>query len=179
MRTVSLIAGFLLALAPAIGATLEKLSLEEMIEKSTSIVRAKVVGERTEQRGQIIYRFTNIEVLEQLKGPNASMVEVALPGGTLGGLRQEFSGVPELRSGVEYVLFLWEGKNGITHVIGLSQGVFTIEVNDSGKLVVHREASGEVMLDPTTGQPMQDRSLTLEFGELRDQVRITLNAARR
>lgn len=178
MRAVITVVTLLLAIAPGFGATLEKLSLEDMIEKSTMIVRAKVAGERAVQRGRVIYTLTNVSVLEHLKGPRIDSVEVATPGGAVGGLRQEFSGVPELLDGKEYVLFLWEGNNGLTHVIGLSQGVFTLDVDEEGRVVVHRAASDAVMLDPKTGQPMQDGALTLALRELRERVQVTLGGAR-
>jgi len=163
--------------APLAGATLEKLSLEEMVRKSTSIVRVRAEGSRTVQRGLLIYTLTRVTVIERWKGPERSSMEVAVPGGALGGLRQEFSGAPTLKPGAEYVLFLWTGKSGITHVIGLSQGVFELIRDANGKLVVHRPAASATMLDPGTGRPVQDQSLTLALSELRRRVDQAMGAA--
>lgn len=156
--------------APLAGATLEKLSLDEMVRKSTAIVRVRAEGSRTVQRGPLIYTLTRVAVIERWKGPEGSTLEVATPGGAFGGVRQEFSGAPALERGAEYVLFLWTGNSGVTHVIGLSQGVFELRRDAGGKLVVHRPASAATMLDPGTGQPVQDHALTLALSELRSRV---------
>jgi hypothetical protein len=179
MRVASLLIAILLGALALPGATLEKLSLEEMIEKSTSIVRGKVIGARTISRGPVIYTLSDVQILERWKGSDRAAVEVAIPGGSRAGYRQEFSGAPGLSGEREYVLFLWRGKSGINHVIGLSQGVFTVSADENGNVVVHRAASGEVMLDPKTGQPIEDNALTLGLGELRDRVDRTLGGVRR
>ena len=55
--------GVLVSLAlPAAGATLEKLSLDEMARKSTAIVRARIEGSRAVQRGALIYTLTRVSV---------------------------------------------------------------------------------------------------------------------
>ncbi len=179
MRTLSVALALIWSLLPASGATLEKLSLDQMIAKSTSIVRARAHESRAEQRGRVIYTFTRVDVLEQWKGAEESTIDVATPGGAVGGMRQIFSGTPDLQSGQEYVLFLWRGSNGITQIIGLSQGLFTLEADENGQMVVHRAASGEVMLDGETGQRVQDQAMTLDLGELRSRVDTALGAARR
>jgi hypothetical protein len=42
-----------MAAGASLAATLEKLSLDEMIQKSTSIVRGTVLGSRVSQRGPL------------------------------------------------------------------------------------------------------------------------------
>jgi len=179
MRLASLLIAILLGALALPGATLEKLSLEQMIEKSTSLVRGKVVGTRSISRGPVIYTLSDVQVLESWKGRERASVEVAIPGGSKAGYTQDFSGAPGLSDDREYVLFIWTGKSGINHVIGRSQGVFTIGADANGNAVVHRAASGEVMLDPKTGRPMEDKALTLGLGELRDRVDSTLGGVRR
>ncbi len=175
---MSVLLGAALA-APLAGATLEKLSLDEMVRKSTAIVRVRAEGSRTIQRGPLIYTLTRVSVIERWKGPEASSIEVAVPGGSLGALRQEFSGTPALERGAEYVLFLWTGKSGITYVIGLSQGVFELRRDADGKLVAYRPASAATMLDPSTGRPVQDQALTLALSELRRRVERVMGAGAR
>jgi hypothetical protein len=179
MRVASLLIAILLGAQALPGATLEKLTLDEMIGKSTSIVRGKVIASRSISRGPVIYTLSDVQILERWKGPERASVEVAIPGGSRAGYTQEFSGAPGLSGGSEYVLFLWTGKSGVNHVIGLSQGVFTVSADENGNAVVHRPASGEVMLNPKTGQPMRDNALTLGLGVLRDRVDQTLGGVRR
>ncbi len=152
-------------------ATLEKLSLEQMINKSTAVVRGRVTGSSALRRGPVIYTVSRIQVLETWKGPEAATVDVAVPGGAYGGLRQHFSGAPSLEAGQEYVLFLWTGKSGVTQVIGLSQGVFAVRVNQQGQAVAERAAIGELMLSAGTGQPVADAGISIALDGLRRQVR--------
>jgi len=160
----------LVALAPLHAATLERLSLEELIQKSTEIVRGRMASSRTALRGPVIYTFVQVQVLDRWKGPAADRVEVAIPGGIYGRLQQSFSGAPGLEPGVDYVLFLWTGRNGITQLIGLSQGVFQVRRRADGVLLVERAASGELMLDGRTGLPVQDTPISMPLEELRKQV---------
>jgi len=99
---------------------------------------------------------------------------VALPGGSALGLQQAFAGTPELVPGGEYVFFLWTGKSGLTHVIGLSQGVFRLKSDGKGGLVAARSASPEAMLDPRTGRMVNDVSVRIGLGELRSRVAAVL-----
>ncbi len=162
------------ALAPLHAATLERLSLEEMIQKSTQIVRGRMVSSRTALRGPVVYTFVQVQVVDRWKGPAADRVEVAIPGGAYGRLQQSFSGAPALEPGLDYLLFLWTGRNGITQVIGLSQGVFQVRTGPDGALLVERAASREVMLDGRTGLPVQDVAISMPLEELRNQVRRAL-----
>src|SRR5580704_11820147 len=130
MRTRSMLLAGLAILASAGATTLQKLSLDDMIQQSTGIVRAKVTGSRSALRGQNIYTYYRLHVLETARALEAAKVnpgqdiEVAVPGGSVNGVRQVAIGAPELNAGAEYVVFLWTGKSGLTQIIGLSQGLF-------------------------------------------------------
>lgn len=148
--------------------TLAQLSLASMVAQSTSVVRARVNGASAAQRASGIYTYFRLEVLETMKG--VAPGEVAVPGGTLGGVRQIVAGAPKLENGHEYVLFLWTSPSGLTQVIGLTQGVFRVVRNASGEATVVRAASTEPMLD-AAGRPVRDETLTLTLEALRAAVR--------
>ena len=74
----------------ASGATLERLSLDEMASRSTAIVRARATSNSTSYVGSTIYTKTRFEVLDRYKGPEGSEVEVTEPGGTVGQMRQTY-----------------------------------------------------------------------------------------
>lgn len=150
-------------------ATLERLSLDQMIAKSTAIVRGRVAGSYAATRGPIIYTHYRIRVSENWKGSGSGDLDVVVPGGSAGGLRQVFSGAPKLTEDAEYVLFLWTGRSGLTHIIGLSQGVFDLQRDSSGALVAIRAASSEMMLD-STGQTLRDEAVRMNVSELRQRV---------
>src|SRR5262249_48686005 len=87
--------------------TLEQLSLDDMIEKSTSVIRGRITETYTEARNNNIYTYYRVAPLEQWKGTVAAQLDVAVPGGALRGVRQTLPGAPTLTVGEEYVLFLW------------------------------------------------------------------------
>jgi hypothetical protein len=165
---------WLIAIALAAGclqaATLERLSLDDMIAKSTLIVRGQVQSSRPVVRGSIIYTTFTVKVLEHLKGINSPAVEVVVPGGTYGRLSQTFSGAPRLAQGSEFVFFLWSGRSGLNQVIGLSQGLFTINGQAKGEAIISRAASSEYMVD-ASGLPVQDGPVRMTLSELRERVR--------
>jgi len=134
------------------------------------VVRGRVAGFSAAQHGPLIYTHYDIAVSEWLKGGEAAHVDVVVPGGTAGRLRQVFSGAPALVQGQEYLLFLWTGSSGLTHVIGLSQGVLTLERDSGGELVASRRSSGEGMLDARTGRVVLDRPVRLRLAEVRSRI---------
>jgi hypothetical protein len=159
----------LLVLAGSVGATtLAQLSVEQMIEKSTAIVRARVSGSFTANRNGTIYTYYRLQVTENLKSNTPATSEVAVPGGAVGRVMQSVAGAPELKPGGEYVLFLWTSRSGLTQIIGLSQGAFDVRAN-AGGIVLARPAAGEQMLD-AAGHVVVDRGVTLGLSDLRARI---------
>jgi hypothetical protein len=163
----------------ASGATLERLSLDDMAARSTAIVRARALSNSGAWIGSTIYTRTRFQVLERWKGPEAAEVEIVEPGGTVGATSQNFTGVPRFRPGQELVLFLWTGPSGRTQVIGLSQGVFQVSQNAlSGETEVRREPSGETMLEPGTGRAVREDRVVMPMRALAARVRRVLEGSR-
>lgn len=158
----------LFGLTPARSATLERLSLADMIAQSTAIVRAKVTGSYAVRRGPVIYTYYSIQTAEQLKGPKPAAV--AVPGGNLNNLRQTFPGAPALKTGDEFVFFLWTGSSGITQIMGLTQGLFRISPGESGDAVATRAATSELMLERGTGRQVKDQTVVMNLSELRSRI---------
>ncbi len=175
MRTIVLaLAGLLYVCAPTHAATLEKLSWDDLIGKSTTIVRGRVASSSTAFRGSVIYTSYRITVSQQLKGTAQSTVQVLVPGGTVAGVRQSVSGSPQLVTGSEYVLFLWTARSGATFVMGLTQGVFDLVQNVGGDLMANRKAANEAMLAPGTLRVVQDDPVAMKFDDLKALVASTL-----
>jgi hypothetical protein len=164
-------------MSPLQSATLERLSLDDMIGNSTAIVRGKVVGSHAAQQGPVVYTHYAVQVTERFKGPDQTTVDIAVPGGTLNGLRQTFAGAPEFRTGDEFVLFLWTGRSGLTQILGLTQGIFSLSHGVSADAVATRAASKELMLDRATGKAVSDQTLVLPLSELRSRIAGTPNKA--
>ena len=166
VRLISLIACGLAAQA----ASLQYLSLDEMTEKSTAIMRGRILGSNASFDGPLIYTHFTVQVLDCWKGPEAKQIDIVTPGGTAQGVRQTFSGTPALAEGGEYLLFLWTGPSGRTHLIGLSQGVFAVAKDEQGELVATRAVSTDAMLDTKTGRVVTDQAFRLRLGDLRSRV---------
>ena len=155
-------------MSPLQSATLERLSLDDMIAKSTLIVRGKVAGVSAAASGPVIYTHYSVQVSERLKGQAGATVDIAVPGGEANGLRQTFSGAPTLKPGDDFVFFLYTGRDGRTTILGLTQGLFALE--GGADPVSTRAASHELMLDRRTGRTVQDEPVTLRLSELRGRI---------
>jgi len=153
-------------LAPAWGATLELLSLNDLIVKSTTIVQAQVTGTSASYTGPVIYTHYKVTVLAQWKGAARSSIDVMVPGGTANGIRQIYPGVPQLVAGQQYVLFLWTSSKGATCPIGYTQGVFNLATDASGNLTAVQMPTTETILAPATGQAVRNQPLTMPLTKL-------------
>jgi hypothetical protein len=157
------------------GATLERLTLNDMVRNSTAIVRGKVSSIYTAVSGRVVYTHYKIQVSEGWKGSDGGTVDVVVPGGATATLHQSFSGAPSLTSGTEYVLFLWRSRSGLNHLIGLSQGLFTLKTDASGTLTAVRSAASEPMLD-ASGKPVKSEDLSIPLAGLKSQVEQALSS---
>ncbi len=176
MRVVAIFAFLACAGIPAEATILQQLTLDEMVQKSTSIVRARVTASSEVARGGDVFTLYRFETLEVLKsGP--AVQEVAVPGGVAGGMRQVVEGAPTLRAGREYILFLWTSRSGLTQLMGMSQGVFSVERTTAGDRQASRVAAGEQMLD-AAGHAVRDETLSIPLTELKTKVSKSLAAAR-
>jgi hypothetical protein len=157
-------------LTPVWSATLERLSMDEMIAKSTSIVRGSVSDTWTTFTGRDIYTHYKIDVLERFKGASQKSVEVTVPGGTYGSYHQTPSGSPLLNKGDQYLFFLWTSQGGVTWIMGMTQGLFLLDASQASDPVVTRSASRELMLDPSTGRPVKDSAISFKLSDLRSRI---------
>jgi hypothetical protein len=170
MRSLLITLSLASALAPVRGTTLERLPLAEMSQKSTAIVRARVVGSSGVLRGADVYTLYQIEIVENWKGNGKPVpVQIAVPGGVAGGLRQMVAGAPSLHVGEEYVMFLWTGRSGLTQLIGLSQGLFNVQRSGAGDPATMRAAAAELMLD-ASGHAVKDEAVSMKLSDLKAQV---------
>jgi len=173
MRKLLLSGLLVTALAGLRGTTLQQLSLNDMIQLSTTIVQGQATPSGSEFRGSVIYTHYKVQVSQVFKGSPVTQLDVAVLGGAAQGLRQDYAGAPTLTSGQDYVLFLWTSKSGLTQVIGLSQGLFSLVPSASGQVMVVRPASAQRMVN-STGQPVTDSDLQMSLGDLRRRIHSVL-----
>ncbi len=158
--------GLLVCVAPAV--TLQQLSVDQMSQAATAIVRARVTGSSAGFTGSTIYTHYQLQVTESWKGFRPR--EVAVPGGVANGYRQSVPGVPQLSIGTEYIMFLWtSGTTGITQLVGLSQGLFNLSGQADGSTLATRPLIGEMILN-ATGHRVVDQAVQMNVSSLRTQV---------
>ena len=116
----------LLCVLPLTGATLERLSFDDLVEKSTEIVRGRVSSSSDAFRGQLIYTHYRIEILERWKGPQQTTVEVMVPGGTVGGCARPTRERHSLYAVRSTFCSYGRASSGTTHIIGFTQGMFQL-----------------------------------------------------
>jgi hypothetical protein len=153
-------------LAPAWGATLELLSLNDLISKSTTIVQAQVTASSASYTGTVIYTHYKINVLAQWKGATQSTIDVMVPGGAVKGTRQTYAGVPRLVTGQQYVLFLWTSSQSRVYPMGFTQGVFNLPADASGNITAAQMPTTETILAPGTGQPVESQPIRMPIAQL-------------
>jgi len=151
------------------GASLQQMTVEQTSAAATEIVRGTVTGTYTALSGRTVFTHYKIQVVERLKGPNNPVVDMALPGGVFGGVRQTFPGVPALTVGGQYLLFLWTGASGPTQPVGFSQGVFSVAPDGTGVTTASRPATGEILVD-TQGRVVNDRPVSIALSTMRSKV---------
>jgi hypothetical protein len=87
-----------------------------------------------------------------------------------------------LTVGAEYVLFLWTGRSGLTQVIGLSQGLFSVIPDPSNRALpanstVVRAAATETMVD-ANGNVAADQAVRLLWGDLRSRIQQSIGVGK-
>ncbi len=155
--------------APA--STVQLLSNDDLIARSTSIVRGKILSESGTLRRSTIYTNYRLQVLEVMKGAADAQIDVAVPGGVAQGIREIVSGAPKLQTGTEYVLFLWTSPSGLTQILGLSQGLFlSVQQTNGTMLAVRPGGSAATLVDIKTGKTSSDSGSQMSVGDIRKLV---------
>ena len=173
MRRLIMSAVVAACLAPLPGSTLQQLSLNDMILKSTAIVYGTAQPSYTGFRGSMIYTHYQVQVINSYKTSLVRYWDVAVPGGVVNGVRQSVAGAPALTAGQNYFLFLWTSPGGLTQVIGLSQGVFNVTTNSAGQLIVSRGATTETMLN-ASGQVVTDSNIHMTMTQMVNRIQDVL-----
>jgi len=141
---------------PARGATVLRLSFEELTGRSDAVVRGRVVGSTPKMNAAAgrISTFTEVEVTEAIKGTPGKRLTVRQPGGEVGGIGQAVAGAARFAPGEEVVLFLQRATDDATvfHVLGMSAGKVRLEKKRDALRAV-RDLDGIAFVDPAPQRP--------------------------
>lgn len=138
---------------PVFSTTVEKFTLDDLVQKSGRIIVGKCISResRWNDRNTLILTTARFAVSEPLKGSSDGFVNVVTVGGTLDGITQTVSGMPVFEPEEEVLLFLEPSKNGHWQPLGLAQGKFRILRNrQTGEEEVVHSLFGLELYDPAS-----------------------------
>jgi hypothetical protein len=153
-RAIAL-AGLLLALVvtPRAGATLMKAAtFDEKVSNSAAIVLGHVVKKETrwDDQHRWILTYTTFQIEKAYKGvPGQQEITIVTPGGRVGTVIQDTSGVPDFAEGTDRVLFIRNSSAGPT-VLYFDQGAYEVAKNGSER-IIQPVASDAVTIDTQRG----------------------------
>lgn len=143
MRILLAAALALLAFAgPAQAASVRPLTLDQLIDQSTTVIEATAVANRSErdEKTGFIVTYTTFAVKDVLKGTAEKTHVIKQIGGALPaeGMGFKVSGIPKFTEGQDYVVFLAGVSSiGFSSPIGLGQGRFIVTRGADGAKVTN------------------------------------------
>ncbi len=152
-------------------------TLEYMTDFSDTIVVGSVEGKYSYWEGNKI--FTNVEIqveqfVKQANGAKSTLLELKIPGGTVGDMSFHLDQAPEFSVGEKVMLFLKIGS-GAYFPYALSYGVYRIHLDDATgqELIDGPLFENAVHYDLNTMEPVKNREPLgqKEFESFLDQVR--------
>lgn len=121
----------------------------ELVSAADYVVRARVASSRSDWEGaepqRQIFSYFKLDVLEVLSGDVPEPLVLRMLGGKIGEERVSIEGVPELRVGVEYVLFVRGNERQFYPLVAMMHGMYPI---------VRDEASSAALVTRSNGLPL-------------------------
>jgi len=112
--------------------------VSDLSRDAIAIARGRIVAVDAQwkdgRRG--IETLVTLETESYLKGNLGSVVQVRVPGGSLGRFRSVVVGAPQFSVGQRVILFLGSRGPTIPYVLGMSQGVFRLVQSPAGEWMV-------------------------------------------
>lgn len=165
-KTVSLLP-FLLAFAVAAGGSIiPRMSLEEMVSESDSIVDGVVESVESRWEDRMIFSYITIRIDDSMKGPRSRTAVVRQVGGRIGNRMLDVPGMPVFDTGDRVVVFLGDTRNGTYHVVGMAQGRYRVQ-ND--RAVAH--LTGADFVDPRREIQGVSTTVSMRVDALKARIR--------
>jgi hypothetical protein len=201
---ILLLVALVLAALVASATTLVPMSLDNLAQQATAIVRVRCVGTQSVWADGEIWTETRFEVLQQEKADalgtdqfavsaspaerstgdqqsnSASPVRIIVRqmGGSIGGLQSHVDGVPVFHPGEEVYLFLWRRAGEPYRVLGWTQGTFRIarDPRTGAARVMQDSAASAFHAESREFQSSGIRNLPLEAFEEKLRTVLRTNA---
>jgi hypothetical protein len=163
-----------LLLAPALSrATIvPRLSLEDLVDESETIVEGRVQRSWTawDPAHRYIWTHHELAISDRIKGAPQSSVIISEPGGTLDGVTLQIPGTVPFRAGEEIIVFLYRTPIGYLRTCGYGQGKYSISGNGApAQKKVRTNTAGLTLLDI---KPIELPLDGMSVSEFKSRVRV-------
>lgn len=150
-------------------------SFDELVALADLVVVGTVAAQqsRDDDAGRGISTYITLADLEVVKGTlSEPRYTLRVAGGRVGGRAQVYTGLPQLRTGERYVLFVRGNLRELFPVVGVQQGVFRVLRDGAGRERVLPFASEEHGAAASIADPHSE-SLDGFLQRVREQLRVT------
>lgn len=139
--------------------TSQRLSLAQLANEADLVIRGQVQEMKSQESSDrsAITTTVVISVEEQWKGPKRSTLSLKQPGGSVGGITQRVTGLPQFSLGEEVILFLEKQEDGHYVTAGSRQGKFIIKTDSR---------TGKRMVEDLTGKRQEEESFVRRVREI-------------
>jgi hypothetical protein len=153
--SVGLLAVLLGLAGDARATTLRRMDLSELVQRADRVVHARVLDTAVywNQSGTKINTDTTFEILDEAKGRGPRQLTLTMLGGRIDPAEMIVDGTPAFAAGEEVLLFTTARPDGKKNLVGFSQGVMRIAVDEAtGRQVALSATLGGVVLVDERGQ---------------------------
>jgi len=170
-KALALTLCLLLSPASALPTTLQRMSLDELAAAAPAIARVRIVSNESRMEAGRIWTFSQMEVLETLKGTLPAHLTLRLLGGRTQGLVSKVEGVPRFAPQEEAILFLQPTRLGDWSVVSWVQGTFRIARSGAANgEKVTQDTAAVAMFDPATRRFARGDVRNLPLREFRTRL---------
>ncbi len=179
IRTIFIVfvTSFLAFAVVAQAASVEKLTLGQMVKMSPRIVVGTVtdVSSAWNENHTQVFTTVTVDVSESLKGSASGAITFQQVGGVVGDIRVSVPGFPVFRKGSELLLFLNNDPSGHIPTVGLGQGKFDVFVDDrTGEKMVANDVLGLEMLD--AGKLTEASTMRMSLSSMKESIKEALES---
>ena len=127
---------------PASAVTVARLTFDQLVNQSSTVVLARVVDVRGDftDDGRGISSGVTVEVLRGIKGSASGTLTFTTPGGQAGRYVNVIPGAPTFARGDVAVFFLSSRGARLPVTTGFTQGIFRVRVDAANQMIVVHKA---------------------------------------
>ncbi len=158
-RSVLVLSVLSLLVASVDATTVVPLSFAQLVSESSAVVYGRVSDVHSQWTAdrRFIESVVSVEVIKGMKGGTGDRVAFTVPGGQVGRYLNVIPGAPMFTAGDVAVFFLTAHGARLPVTTGLTQGVYRVQRDSSGALVVMPpivETAGRIVRGDVTRKPV-------------------------